>query len=153
MIVLLLLGELLAGYDGERMVELVVFNGEDYYAAPGERLYVQENEDLSAIDLVINIDGAGTTRGTRTFRCTSAVMSCRRALREVLGDQGLVEGPQWFQGDHSIFVMAGRPAVAITSDIAEVSAQITHTPKDKPEIVDSAKVAQIAIAISALFAD
>ncbi len=45
--------------------------------------------------------------------------------------------------------MAGRPAVAITSDIAEVSEQVTHTPKDAPDIVDSAKVAQIAMALAA----
>ena len=45
------------------MIELVAFNGEDYYAAPGERLYLQQNEDLSAIDLLINIDGAGYYRG------------------------------------------------------------------------------------------
>ena len=45
--------------------------------------------------------------------------------------------------------MAGRPAVAITSDITEVSAQVTHTPKDSPEIVDYGKVAQVALAIQA----
>ena len=64
---LLLLGELMSGYDGERMIELVAFNGEDYYGAPGERLYLQENEDLSAIDLLINIDGAGYHEGDTHF--------------------------------------------------------------------------------------
>jgi hypothetical protein len=49
--------------------------------------------------------------------------------------------------------MAGRPAVAITSDIDAISAQVTHTPKDAPEIVDPAKVAQVATAIRALFED
>ena len=67
----------------------------------------------------------------------------------MLTDHGLAEGPQWYQGDHSIFVMAGRPAIAITSDIGEVSREITHTPKDSPEIVDPGKVAQIAMALRA----
>lgn len=149
-IVLLLLGELLAEYDGERMIELVMFNGEDYYAAPGERLYLQENEDLSAIGLVINIDGAGYYQGDTHFSFYECPEELTRLVHAVLGEHGLLEGPQWYQGDHSIFVMAGRPAVAITSDIAEVSAQVTHTPRDAPDIVDSAKVAQIAAALAAL---
>lgn len=149
-IVLLLLGELLAQYDGERMIELVAFNGEDYYAAPGERLYLQQNEDLSAIGLVINIDGAGYYKGDTHFSLYECPEELARQVRGVLGANGLAEGPQWYQGDHSIFVMAGRPAVAITSDIAEVSQQVTHTPKDAPDIVDPAKVAQIAVALRAL---
>ncbi len=148
-IVLLLLGELLAGYKGERMVELAALNGEDYYAAPGERLYLQENEDLTAIELVINIDGAGYYKGGSHFSLYGCSDEVAAGVRRVLGEHGLAEGPQWYQGDHSIFVMAGRPAVAITSDIAEVSAEVTHTPKDAPDIVDPLKVAQIALALAA----
>ena len=33
---------------------------------------------------------------------------------------------------------------------AEVSQQVTHTPKDAPDIVDPAKVAQIAVALRVL---
>ncbi len=151
-IVLLLLGELLADYDGERTIELVAFNGEDYYAAPGERLYVQENGDLSGIDLVINIDGAGYHKGDTHYSLYGCDEALAARLREAFERHGLVEGPQWYQGDHSIFVMAGRPAVAITSDIAEVSEQVTHTPKDAPDIVDTEKVARIAEALAALIA-
>jgi aminopeptidase YwaD len=149
-IVLLLLGELLAQFDGERMVELVAFNGEDYYAAPGERLYLQENQDLSAIDLVINIDGAGYYRGGTHFSLYECPETLAAQARKVLMEHGLAEGPHWYQGDHTIFVMAGRPAIAITSDIDEVSREVTHTPKDSPEIVDSGKVAHIAKALAAL---
>jgi aminopeptidase YwaD len=146
-IVLLLLGQLLADYDGERMIELVSFNGEDYYAAPGERLYLQQNADLTAIDLVINIDGAGYHKGDTHYSLYECPEELAGRLREVFGGHGLAEGPRWYQGDHTMFVMAGRPAVAITSDIDEVSAQVTHTPKDAPDIVDPGKVAQIAIAL------
>jgi aminopeptidase YwaD len=148
-IVLLLLGELLAQYEGERSIELVAFNGEDYYAAPGERLYLQQNGDLLAIDLVINIDGAGYYRGESHFSLYGLPEHLAERARKVFTQAGLAEGPQWYQGDHSVFVMAGRPAIAITSDMDEVSREITHTPKDSPEIVDSAKVAQIARAIAA----
>jgi aminopeptidase YwaD len=64
---------------------------------------------------------------------------------------GLVEGGQWYQSDHTIFVQNGRPAVAITSaEFMRLSAEVTHTPKDKPEIVDPEKLVQIAHAIRAL---
>lgn len=148
-VVLLLLGELLAGYDGARMIELAALNGEDYYAAPGERLYVQEN-DLAGVDLLINIDGAGYVEGDTHFSLYNLDEAPAEHVRAALGSHGLAEGPQWWQGDHSIFVMAGRPAVALTSDIALVSEQVTHTPKDAPEIVDYEKVARIAEALAAL---
>ncbi len=147
-IVLMLLGELLAKYEGERTIELAAFNGEDYYAAPGERLYLEQNPDLGAIGLLINIDGAGYHVGDSHFSFYNCPDDVASRAREVLGRHGLVEGPQWYQGDHSIFVMAGRPAIAITSDITEVSAQVTHTPKDTPDIVDTTKVAQIAVALA-----
>ena len=66
-VTLLLLAELLAGRDTAPAVELVAFNGEDYYAAPGERMYLEQNEDLSPIEFVINIDGAGYREGGTHF--------------------------------------------------------------------------------------
>jgi aminopeptidase YwaD len=149
--VLLLLAELLRDYEDERMIELVAFNGEDYYAAPGERLYVQQNEDFSTIALVINIDGAAYREGDTHFSLYECPEELAGRVRAVLTEHGLAEGPQWYQGDHSIFVMGGRPAVAITSAaLGELMTEITHTPRDTPEIVDTGKIAQIARALRAL---
>ena len=44
-VVLLLLGELLDNYEGDRLIEIVAFNGEDYYAVPGQMLYLFKNQD------------------------------------------------------------------------------------------------------------
>ncbi len=66
-IVLMLLGELLAKYDGERTIELVAFNGEDYYAAPGERLYLEQNPDLGGYRLVDQHRRRGLPRGRHAF--------------------------------------------------------------------------------------
>ncbi len=145
---MLLLAELLRDYDGEKAIELVAFNGEDYYAASGERLYVQQNADLSTIALVINIDGAAYREGDTHFSLYECPGDLAGQVRTVLTRHGLAEGPQWYQGDHSIFVMGGRPAVAITSAaLGELMTEITHTARDTPEIVDTAKIAQIAIAL------
>jgi hypothetical protein len=50
-----------------------------------------------------------------------------------------------------IFVQAGKPAMAITSDQFEwLSAYITHTEKDVPEIVDGERLANVALGLRAL---
>jgi aminopeptidase YwaD len=152
-VVLLLLAELLAGYEGAPVVELVAFNGEDYYAAPGERLYLQENPDLSQVDFVANIDGAGYREGPTHFSLYECPDALAVRARERLSRHGLEEGPQWYQGDHTMFVMAGRPAIAVTSaGINTLAAEIIHTPADSPDIVDPTKLAQIATALAALLA-
>lgn len=150
-VVLLLLAQLLADYEAAPAIELVAFNGEDYYAAPGERLYLQENEDLSKINFVVNIDGAGYREGATHFSLYECGEELAQRAREVLSRGGLEEGPQWYQGDHTMFVMAGRPAIAITSAEAGVLASaFIHTPADAPEIVDPAKLAQTANALAGL---
>ena len=64
---------------------------------------------------------------------------------------GITTGPQWPQGDHSIFVQFGVPAVAVTSGwfIENMEHQdVTHTPKDRPEITDCHKLVEIAKALN-----
>lgn len=59
----------------------------------------------------------------------------------------------WYQGDHSIFVQYGHPAIAVTSQwfLENMTSQeITHTPKDNPEIVDCKKLCEIALALTEL---
>ena len=60
------------------------------------------------------------------------------------------EGVQWPQGDHSIFLQFGVPAIAVSSkwftdNINEQ--EITHTPKDNPVIVDCNRLVEIAVAL------
>lgn len=62
--VLLLLAELLKDHSFNYLIELVVLNGEDYYSAPGQIRYIEQNEGrFSDILLNINIDGAGYKEG------------------------------------------------------------------------------------------
>lgn len=60
-------------------------------------------------------------------------------------------GIQWPQSDHSIFIQYGCPAIAVSSQwfIEHMDNQdITHTPKDNLDIVDSRKVVEIAEALN-----
>jgi aminopeptidase YwaD len=68
--------------------------------------------------------------------------------------KGITEGDPWYQGDHMIFVQNQVPALAFTSEKAmENLATITHTPQDRPELVDYSKLVEVAQALQQLLID
>ena len=84
-IVLLLLAELLRDYDGSRQIELAAFNGEDYYAVPGQMLFLRQNQErFHEILLNINIDGAGYKEGLSAFSFFGLPEEMERNAREVI---------------------------------------------------------------------
>ena len=148
--VLLGLGELLRECPVRSPVEIILFNGEDYYAAPGQMQYLADlGSRMHEIDLVVNLDGAGHRGAPIAYSFYGCPETVRTAALEAFsGDPIFVEGTPWVQGDHSMFVMAGRPAIALTSgDFAWLCREITHTPKDNTERVDCVKLAKTAIAL------
>lgn len=57
----------------------------------------------------------------------------------------------WYQGDHILFLLAQRPALALTSERAlEIMTTLVHTAYDPPDVVDVTKLAGIARALAAL---
>lgn len=154
-IVLLLLSDLLKGYNGNKLIEIVAFNGEDYYAASGQMNYVSTNKDsFKKILLNINIDGAGYKEGQTAFSLFDLPDDILQSTKKVLNHySGITEGVQWPQGDHSIFLQFGVPAIAVSSKwfIDNISGQdITHTPKDNIEIVNCNKIVEISQALNTL---
>lgn len=154
-VVLLLLAELLSEYDGDLFLEIVAFNGEDYFSAPGQVLYL--NNILKGYDrlmLNINIDGAGYKDGKSAFSFYELPDELLNHSKSVIKKfDGIKEGSQWFQGDHGIFIQNGIPAIAVSSDwfIENIDRQeITHTPKDNIEVVNMEKVVEIAFALNSL---
>ena len=154
-IVLLLLAELLRDYDGKYSLELIPFNGEDYYAASGQMIYLNQNQDQwDDFLLNINLDGAGYFLGDSALSHFDLPPDIQKEVMSLFHNyQGISEGIPWVQGDHSIFLQQGIPAMAISSQwfINNIDSQdITHTPKDHPGIVDCEKVVDIAKAIQEL---
>ncbi|MCJ7716509.1 MAG: M28 family metallopeptidase, partial [Anaerolineales bacterium] len=152
-IILMLLAELLQDYSEKTRIELVAFNGEDYYAAPGQMIYLDQNQNLFGdILLNINIDGAGYFQGGSAFSFFDLQDKTKMKINDILVNfEGIAEGIQWIQGDHSIFIQQGVPAIAVSSSwfIDHIDEQeITHTSKDNPGIVDCDKVVEIAEAIN-----
>jgi aminopeptidase YwaD len=154
-IVLLLVAEMLGDYDGNRNLEIVALNGEDYYAVPGQMDYIYKNQNkFNEVLLNINIDGAGYIEGKSAFSLFGLPEEMKEKVNAVLSEfDGITEGIQWPQGDHSIFVQQGCPAIAVSSKwfIDHIDSQtITHTPKDNAGIVDCRKVVEIARALNLL---
>ncbi|MBE0416824.1 MAG: M28 family peptidase [Coriobacteriia bacterium] len=136
---LLGLAELLSGYREGPSIEIVPFNGEDNYANPGEMLWVAENEGrFDDIILGINVDDLGqhdTTNHVSFYDCPPDVEA---AVRRALDAHPMMsEGPQWFQSDHAILGLYGRPAIALaSSDIAGFMAEYAHSERDTLDLMD-----------------
>jgi aminopeptidase YwaD len=149
-VTLLLLAELLADYSGRLGLEIVAFNGEDYYLAPGQKQYLSHNADrLSEIVLAVNLDGPGYRQGQTAYSMYECPADLAATIQSTFSaHQDMVEGEPWYQSDHGVFILHHVPAMAITSErFLELFTDITHTPRDRPEIVDSSKLAAIAIAL------
>ena len=73
-------------------------------------------------------------------------------MRSAFGEYAdLCEGEQWYQSDHMVFVQNQVPALAITSErLMEIETTVAHTPKDRPELVDCAKLVATALALREL---
>ena len=153
-IVLLLLAELLSDKSFQKTVEIVALNGEDYYSAPGEMLYLQQNR-MEDVYLGINLDGAGYIDGRTAYSLYDCPEEISRAAHSAFADEKrFMEGEQWYQSDHSLFIMNQRPALAITSEkFMHLSTYITHTAKDTPALVDITKLTDTALALRQLIVD
>ncbi|MEN6408471.1 MAG: M28 family peptidase [Anaerolineaceae bacterium] len=154
-VVLLLLADLLRSDPVDVPVEIAAFNGEDYYAVPGQMLYLMKNQDrMGEIWFNINIDGAGYREGKTAFSFYDLPQEIEAHARAIVeASQGIVEGAQWVQGDHSMFIQNGCPAVAVSSAwfTENIDDQdVTHTPKDQIGIVDCGKLVEIAHALDRL---
>ena len=151
--ILLLLAELLADYDGELGVEIAALNGEEYYNAPGQVEYLSRyNGDFQPILLAINLDDIGYFKDRTAYSFYGVPDGIAQTIRKVYsGRKGFFEGPQWYQSDHGIFIANDIPAMAITEEsFAELLAEITHTEKDTPDIVNPLKLIENAEALAAI---
>ncbi|HPC05123.1 MAG TPA: M28 family peptidase [Anaerolineaceae bacterium] len=144
--VLLLLGELLRDYRGRLGVEIVAINGEDYYASPGEIQYLDMNASaMENIFLAVNMDGVGLKGYPTAFSFYGCPPAVEGKARSSFLACGLVQGEEWYQGDHSIFLQQNRPAIALTTqDFGQFISQIVHTPEDTLANVDPQELARIA---------
>jgi aminopeptidase YwaD len=110
--------------------------------------------NLLAVVFAVNIDGVGYIRGDTAFSFYEFPEKIAQKARRIFkAYPRMGEGTQWYAGDHMVFVQSGKPAIAFTSGcIAELSAEVLHSPKDTPELVDCTKLVEAADAVKNLIA-
>lgn len=148
--VLMMLAKELNDYKGDYDVEIVAFNGEDYYSVPGQMLYMNQNyEELHDIKMVINIDGAGHKDSkTAVSFYNIEDNQIKNLMKNIEVYKTIIKGEEWYEGDHSMFLQQGVPCIAVTSsNVREVGMNITHTPKDVIDNVDPALLWEISSAL------
>jgi aminopeptidase YwaD len=127
-----------------RDIELVFFNGEDHYAAPGEQAWLAER-DLGTVGSCLNLDGVGAVGRATSVSALAATPDFEQSLAGLVAVRPQFElGPPWFESDHAIFAQAGIPSAAITSSGAhELVKAIAHGPSDTLEQVDASILSDI----------
>jgi len=148
-----LIATLLTRYDGDRCVEIVAMNGEDHYSAAGEIDYLtRHGSEPDRTVVVVNIDAIGYFDGDSawsTYGCSPKLLTLIRGVFD--SHPGLVEGDQWYSGDHMVFVQRSEPAVALTSEKTPFLVEnVAHTDRDISDLIDPVKIVQVAEAVSDL---
>ncbi|MCW4028174.1 MAG: M28 family peptidase [Candidatus Bathyarchaeota archaeon] len=151
--VLMLVAELLKDYADKLGIEIIAFNGEDHYSVAGQMDYLNRySGSLNQICVAINIDDVGYFKGKTAYsfyECSGE--TCKKAQTAFNKFGGLLEGEQWYQGDHMIFAQKQIPTIALTAErVQELMATITHSPRDRPEIIDYNKLVEVAKALKSL---
>ncbi len=142
---MMMLAESIAAPIDGLKTELVAMNGEDHYASPGEVLYLDDNRGrLGDVMLGVNIDGLGVGEGADEFSLYGCPEALAEAVRYSLEGEGMVEGPSWMEGDHSLFVQSSVPAVALTSSDRMAVAKVSHSERDVPDVVDTGRLVAAA---------
>jgi len=152
-VILLALAGLLQNYNGKYAIELLIINGEDYYAYPGGMHYLADNKDnFDQIVVAINADGVGV-KGSKTTYCSfNASDTMDRVVKNVFKDsRKFIERDPWYQSDHMLFAMNHRPALALTTeDFHDTWSNVAHTAKDTIDLVDIDILADTALALREL---
>ena len=149
-LVLLLLAKMLQKYDGPMAIEFIAFNGEDNFSVGGQMDYLRRYRDeLERVLVAINLDDVGYIKGKTALSMYECPDTISKKAHHIFSNfNGIIQGEEWFQGDHMIFVQKGIAAIAFTAEkMRDLMAKITHTQKDTPELVDCTKLVEIASAL------
>lgn len=142
---LLTLAEQLASIETEYQIEMVLFNGEDYYSMPGEMIFMAETlADPAAYHCAFNVDGVGMKDSSTSYSFYEFPAELQQRIEEiaVLSPQLEPTNP-WPMGDHMLFAGAGIPAVALTAtNIYSLMESVMHTPNDNLSIVDVERIVE-----------
>ena len=153
---LLLTASLLKGSEVDHCIEFIAFNGEDYFSTPGQVTFLEKNPaGFEHVALAINCDGVGYNIGKTGVSPMSCGQETIRLLEKHLAKYpSLALSEPWYQGDHMIFVSAGVPSLAITSqEIFGIIETIIHSEKDTMDLIDPGKILSTSLLLVDIITD
>ncbi len=116
-------------------IELVLFNGEDYYSTPGETAFMGSLS--TQYRLAVNVDGVGLKNSATSVSFYSCTPETESRIMERAEAIGIEKIEPWPMGDHMLFASCGIPTVAVTaSDIFSLMGSVLHSPEDNMERID-----------------
>lgn len=133
---LLAFAESLSGKHYPFQIEIVLFNGEDYYSNPGEMAFMGSLS--TEYILAVNVDGIGLKNSATSvsfYSCSKKIEN--RIMERVEKTTGIERIEPWPMGDHMIFATYSVPTIAITaSDIFGLLDTVLHSSDDNTENID-----------------
>lgn len=142
---LLTLAEQLSSAETGYQIEMVLFNGEDYYSMPGEMAFMSQSlNDPAAYHCAFNVDGVGMQDSSTSYSFYEFPAELQQRLEEIAAVSPQLEPTNpWPMGDHMLFAGAGIPAVALTAtNIYSLMESVMHTPNDNLSIVDFERIVE-----------
>ncbi|MCG8478479.1 MAG: M28 family peptidase [Spirochaetales bacterium] len=143
--------ERLAGADLSVALDVVPFNGEEYFAVPGQLAYLRDRKPrVETTSLVINVDGLGHIDSRNAYSYYNASEEDAARIGEIVEkNDTAVAGEQWVAGDHAMFAFQGVPCVAVTSsNLMETVLDLIHTAGDTVDNVDGTLIETAADTIA-----
>lgn len=134
-------------------IDIVPFNGEEYFEASGELAYLKHlKEKGDTVDLLINIDSPCHIGAINAASFYNFEEHDKELAVKIFEQYPVIkEGASWYAGDHGAFAFSGTPCVAITSaDLFKGGLSNTHTANDMLDYVDMNLIAPTAEYIAAL---
>ena len=124
-------------------IDIVPFNGEEYYEASGEVEYLKDmRSSQDQVFLVINIDSschAGSKIAVSLYNFDDPAREAIDRLMQI--QKEVVYGLEWYAGDHAAFVFQGIPCIVLSSsDLFEGGLDDTHTMRDTLDTVNLGQV-------------
>lgn len=137
-------------------IDIVPFNGEEYYEASGEVEYLKDmSSSQDQVSLVINIDSPCHMGSKIAVSLYNFDESAREVVDRLMQTQKeVVYGPEWYAGDHAAFAFRGIPCMVLSSsDLFEGGLDDTHTMRDTLDTVNLSQVELAADFINQMVAE
>lgn len=120
-------------------IDIVPFNGEEYFEASGEVSYIDYLKySRDTVKMMINIDSPchlGSNIAVSTYNLDETTQQQVESIINELDH--VAAGDGWYAGDHAAFAFQGIPCIAISSsDLFTGALEHTHSAKDIAPTVD-----------------